>query len=186
MPRRPRTRRRPGTRRCRSRSRCRGSVRRSIRRRTPPRPRRRGGRAGRTRRGCRRSSCGRRYRGDRHRLDQHVRVVLEDPVVERTRLALVGIGDQVVRLPVVGTITCHLRPIGNDAPPRPCRPDAFTSLVISRGLHFLQCLLKRAVAAARAVFRQRVRGRRDRERLMSWRPGMAIQGPPAACRLLAA
>ena len=46
--------------------RCRGCARRNSPPRRPPRPRpRAGGRAGRTRRGCRRSSCGRRARSSR-------------------------------------------------------------------------------------------------------------------------
>ena len=43
-----------------------------------------------------------RVRGDQHRLDQQVRRVLEDPaVLEGARLALVGIGAEIVRLLVV-------------------------------------------------------------------------------------
>jgi hypothetical protein len=72
-----------------------------------------------------------RVAGDDHRLDEAVRRVLEDPaVLERARLALVGVGAQVVRLAVV---ELDDRPAGKAAPPWPRMPDAATSLVTCSG-----------------------------------------------------
>ena len=105
-----------------------------------------------------------RVRGDQHRLDQQVRRVLEDPaILERARLALVGVRAKVVRLPVV---EMHDRPF-------PARGERGAAAALDARrrdlachvlrLHLPQHLLERRVAAARTVVGQRVRGRGDRE-----------------------
>ena len=58
--------------------------------------------------------------GDRHRLDQRERVALHhDAVLERARLGLVGVADQVMRRTGRRATASHLRPVGKAAPPRP-------------------------------------------------------------------
>jgi hypothetical protein len=101
---------------------------------------------------------------DQHRFDQHVRVVLEDPaVLERARLALVGVGDEVVGLAVVGNddlpLAAHRE--GGAAAALQARGGDFLGDV--RRLHLAEHLGDRAVPAAGAVFRERVRGRGHRE-----------------------
>jgi hypothetical protein len=105
-----------------------------------------------------------RVRGDQHRLEQEVRRELEDPaVLERARLAFVGVRAQVVRLAVVRV---------DDRPLATHRKRGAAAALDSGGRdlgddvlrrHLLERLLERRVAAARAVFRQRVRRGRDGE-----------------------
>ena len=71
---------------------------------------------------------------DRAPLDELVRVVLhEEPVLERARLGLVGVADQVLGLSWSLGMKLHLRPAEKPAPPRPRRPDFLTSSMIASG-----------------------------------------------------
>ena len=101
---------------------------------------------------------------DQHRLDQLVRRVLENPaILERARLAFVGVGAQVVRL---GVAQLDHRPFATD---RKCgaavaedagRRDFLRHLLRRhRGQHATQGL----ITAAGAHLGKQVRGRRDRE-----------------------
>ena len=101
------------------------------------------------------------YAGDRHRLDERERVALhQHAVLERARLGLVGVGNEVVGARPWAATACHLRPVGNAAPPRPTRPAASRprrSPPTARSRRPAQ----RVVAAVRAGSR---RARRDRRR----------------------
>ena len=105
-----------------------------------------------------------RVRGDQHRLEQQVRRMLEDPaVLERAGLALVGVGAEVMGLPVV---ELDHRPLAADGECRPAvaeqpRGRHFRGDLLRR--HARQRLRERRVAAARAVLRQQVRRRGDGE-----------------------
>ncbi len=103
--------------------------------------------------------------GDRHRLDEEVRGVLENPaVLEGARLALVGVGAQVVRLTVVEVHDLPLAAGGERgaAVAEDARRGDLLGYLL--GLHRAQDHVQRAVAAARAVVGERVRRRRHRER----------------------
>ncbi len=127
-----------------------------------------------------------RVRGDQHAFDQQVRRVLEDPaVLERSGLAFVGIRAQVVRLPVVELHDAPLAAggegsaaVAEDAGRRDLLGD------VLRG-QFREHLPQRPVAAARTVVRQRVGGRRDRERHQQLGAGH-VSVRPAARRTLCA
>ena len=70
----------------------------------------------------------RREAGDRHRLDERERVALhQHAVLERARLRLVGVADDVVRLRRLARDGLPLVPVGNAAPPRPSSRDSVTS-----------------------------------------------------------
>ena len=101
---------------------------------------------------------------DRHRFDQQVRRVLEDPaVLEGARLALVGVGAEVVRLPVV---EADHAPLAAGRERRAAMAEDAGGGDLLRdflGAHVAQHLLERRVAAARAVVGEAVRGRRDLE-----------------------
>src|SRR5664279_3548990 len=102
--------------------------------------------------------------GDQHRLDQQVRRVLEDPaVLEGAGLALVGIGAEIVRLLVVELDHAPLAPgrEGRAAVAEDSRRGDFLGDLLRA--HLAHDLLERGVAAARAVFLERVRQGRDRE-----------------------
>ena len=105
--------------------------------------------------------------GDGHALDQQVRVVLHDlPVLERARLALVGVADQVDRLAASLGRKPHFTPAGKPAPPRPRRFAALTSATTLCGRH-AERRLEGLVAAAP-----------DGRRRCRWRS--ACRGGPAA------
>ena len=111
---------------------------------------------------------------DQHRLEQQVRRVLEDPaVLERAGLALVGIGAQVMRLAVVELTT---RPLasGRERRAAVAQQAGRRDFLASRPAGFIcvSALAQRRIAAARAVVRERVRRRRDREVISSCLPGI--------------
>ena len=78
-----------------------------------------------------------RERGDRHRFDDRERIVLhQDAILERARLRLVGVADQVVRVRRLRRARPPTSvPVGNAAPPRPISFDAVTSRDHGLGAH---------------------------------------------------
>ena len=71
---------------------------------------------------------------DRDAFEQLVRILLhQDAVVERARLALVGVDAQVNRPRMILRQEGPLQPAEKPAPPRPRRPESFTSFVTSSG-----------------------------------------------------
>ncbi|MCK6430484.1 MAG: hypothetical protein L6Q72_15555 [Burkholderiaceae bacterium] len=101
---------------------------------------------------------------DQHRLEQQMRRVLKDPaVLERAGLAFVGVRAEIVRLAVVQMDDL---PFAADRKRRAAVPEQAGSgdfLGHVLGLHRREHLAQRAVAAARLVVGEQVRGRRDRE-----------------------
>ena len=94
--------------------------------------------------------------GDDRPLDDLVRVALDEQVVlERRRLALVAVDDEVASSAAWRSID-HLRPAGKPAPPRPSRLALLTSSATSLGRH-RERLAQPVVAAGREVALERVR-----------------------------
>jgi hypothetical protein len=75
-----------------------------------------------------------RERGDRHALDELVRVGPQQrTVLERARLALGAVADQIPRPPVCAATPAHFWPVGNPPPPRPRNPDRDTTSIVAAG-----------------------------------------------------
>ena len=75
-----------------------------------------------------------RVRGDRHRLDQRERIALDEhAILERARLGLVGVADEVVRPHRLARHCLPLAPVGKAAPPRPASFESFTSRITPSG-----------------------------------------------------
>ena len=119
---------------------------------------------------ARRSSSPRRARTD---------PLHQDAVLERARLRLVGVADEVVRLRGLARDRLPLQPVGNAAPPRPSRRDSVTSRTTSAG---------RARARAAAPHSRRRRGTRratsgrGRRRCGAGAAGRAAPAAAAAAR----
>ena len=72
---------------------------------------------------------------------RHEGIALHDHAVGKgAAVALVGVADDVfLRRPAPSATVSHLMPVGKPAPPRPRRPEVFTSSTISIG-----CMRRRA------------------------------------------